>query len=161
MIPIEIKPNELLIKAEISNWLFQLMTTNWSGYWIIQLSSGQKKFPILIDLDHLIKICSGLKKCIDAQKNPLYEVAKITSMHEIVASKLATPFNDDGSISISSNWESEPIITMNFYNNQKDSDQPIIRQSLYQSDAMKFYDLLAGVYNSFPNKSDWKARKLT
>lgn len=160
MIPKEIEANELLIKADISNWLFQLMSTNWAGYWIVQLTNGDKSLPMLIDLDHLIGFCSGLKKCIDAHKNSNYVAAKITGMNEIVASKLATPFNDEGSISITSDWESDPFITLNFYNNRKDSNKLVIRQNLYNADAMKFYDLLAGVYNAFPDKSNWEPRQL-
>jgi len=159
MIPKEVEADELLIKAEISDWLFQLMSTNWTGYWIIQLSNSEKSLPMLMDLDHLIGFCSGLKKCIDAHKNPNYVAAKVTSMIEIIASKLATPFNEEGSISITSNWESDPFIALNFYNNLKDSNKLVIRQSLYNADAMKFYDLLAGVYNAFPDKSNWEPRR--
>jgi hypothetical protein len=161
MIPKEIEADELLIKAEISDWLFQLISSNWSGYWIVQLSNDEKSLPMLIDLDHLVGFCSGLKKCIDAHKNPNYVAGKITSIFEIVASKLATPFSNEGSISITSNWESDPFITLNFYNNRNDSNKLVIRQSLYNADAMKFYDLLAGVYNAFPNKSNWEARQLS
>jgi hypothetical protein len=160
MIPKEVEADELLIKAQISDWLFQLMSSNWAGYWIVQLSNDEKSLPMLIDLDHLAGFCSGLKKCIDAHKNPNYVAAKITSMIEIVASKLATPFNDEGSISITSNWESDPFITLNFYNNRNDSNKLVIRQSLHNADAMDFYNLLAGVYNDFPDKSNWEPRRL-
>jgi hypothetical protein len=160
MIPKKVEADELLIKAKISDWLFQLLSTNWTGYWIVQLSNSEKSLPILIDLNHLIGFCNGLKKCIDAHSNPNYVAAKITSMIEIIASNLPTPFNDEGSISITSNWESDPFITLNFYNNQKDSHKLVIRQSLYNADAMDFYNLLAGVYNSFPDKSNWEPRQL-
>lgn len=155
MIPKEVEADELLIEADISNWIFQLISTNLTGYWIVQLSNGEKSLPILIDLNHLIGFCAGLKKCIDAHNNPTYLATKMTSIYEIVASKLSTPFNDEGSISIIANWESDPFITLNFYGNRKDSDKLVVRQSLYNPDAIKFYNLLAGVYNNFPNKHTW------
>jgi hypothetical protein len=158
MIPKEATANELLIEAEISNWIFQLMSTNWSGYWIIQLSNGEKNLPLLIDLDVLARFCSGLRKCIDAQTNINYAAANITDMYEIVASKLSNPFNDEGSISITSQWDSEPFITVNYYDNRIDENRLTIRQSLISQDAKKFYDLLANVYNAFPNKSSWSKR---
>jgi hypothetical protein len=158
MIPKEVTANELLIEAEISNWIFQLMSTNWSGYWIIQLSNGEKNLPLLIDLDVLARFCSGLRKCIDAQTNINYAAANITDMYEIVASKLSNPFNDEGSISITSQWDSEPFIMVNYYDNRIDENKLTIRQSLISQDAKKFYDLLANVYNAFPNKSSWSKR---
>ncbi len=158
MIPKEVTANELLIEAEISNWIFQLMSTNWSGYWIIQLSNGEKNLPLLIDLDILARFCSGLRKCIDAQTNINYAAANITDMYEIVASKLSNPFNDEGSISITSQWGSEPFITLNYYDNRIDENKLTIRQSLISQDAKKFYDLLANVYNAFPNNSSWSKR---
>lgn len=158
MIPKDVVANELLIEAEISNWIIQLISTNWSGYWIIQLSNGKKNLPLLIDLDILAGFCNGLRKCIDAQTNINYAAANITDMYEIVASKLSNPFNDEGSISIASKWDSEPYITINYYDNRRDENKITIRQSLVIEDAKKFYDLLVNVYNNFPNKSSWVKR---
>ena len=158
MIPKEVEANELLIEAEISDWLFQLMSTNWPGYWMVQLSNGQKSLPMLIDLDNLVGFCSGLKNCIDAHKNENYKAANVTSMYEIVASKLSNPFNDEGSISITSDWESTPHITVNYYDNRNDENKLTIRQYLINEDAKNFYDLLAAIYNAFPNKSSWEKK---
>lgn len=155
VIPKEITANELLIDTEISNWLFQLMTTNFLGYWILQLSKDSKCLALLLDLESFNGFCTALKKCIDGPSNSTYSAAQISNMYEIAASELSNPFNDDGAISILSNWESDPYITLNFYNNSEGVNKLVIRQSLYIPDAMQLYNLLASVYNNFPDKLTW------
>jgi len=123
MIPKEIEPVDLLIKVEIEEWKFELISTNWSGYWLVNLSNSKKDLvSVLIDLDELIAFCNSLKKCINASKNADYKAAEIFNLYEIVASGLPTPFNDEGAISILADWQENPVITLNFYNNREKPD---------------------------------------
>ena len=76
MIPKEIEPVDLLIKVEIEEWKFELISTNWSGYWLVNLSNFKKEFlSFLIDLEVLIAFCNSLKKCINGPKNADYKAA--------------------------------------------------------------------------------------
>lgn len=159
MIPKEIEPVDLLIKVEIEEWKFELISTNWSGYWLVNLSNFKKEFlSFLINLDELIALCNSLKKCINAPKNADYKAAEIFNLYEIVASGLPTPFNDEGAISILSDWQENPAITLNFYNNREKPDQLTARQSLMLDDAMEFFNLIAQVYNKFQDKHTWKSK---
>jgi hypothetical protein len=159
MIPKEIEPVDLLIKVEIDEWKFELISTNWSGYWLVNLSNTKKDLvSVLIDLDELIAFCNSLKKCINASKNADYKAAEIFNLYEIVASGLPTPFNDEGAISILADWQENPVITLNFYNNREKPDELTARQSLKLDDAMEFFNLIAQVYNKFQDKHTWKPK---
>lgn len=159
MIPKEIEPVDLLIKVEIDEWKFELISTNWSGYWLVNLSNSKKDLvSVLIDLDELIAFCNSLKKCINASKNADYKAAEIFNLYEIVASGLPTPFNDKGAISILADWQENLVITLNFYNHREKPEELTARLSLMLDDAMEFFNLIAQVYNKFQDKHTWKPK---
>jgi len=161
VIPKEIQADVTLIEAMISEWRLEVMSTNWSGYWIIQLArKGAQPLALLVHLDQLAAICTGLRMCIDAAKNPSLHPGA-TTMHRLVAVDLPTQIGNEGAITITSGWDSTPVVMLRYHRDKRSSGDQVIRQGLHADDAMDLYDLIVGVYNKFPMKQSWKARALT
>lgn len=134
------------------------MSTNWSGYWIIQLSAdGEARLALLINLDQLAAICTGLRACIDASLEPARH-AGVTSMLQSVAASVPTQVNDKGAMAIHADWSGDPTVSLNYYRGTLRSDGGVIRQTLHAADAMKLYNFVATIYSDFPNKKTWKER---
>ncbi|MEI8064047.1 MAG: hypothetical protein WCH84_08280, partial [Verrucomicrobiota bacterium] len=92
MIPKEIGAIQGLFETNISDWRLELMTTNWVGYWMLQLSNKkQKPLAFLIDLDNLAAVCQGLRKCIDATKSSDFNLPRTSTIIITCASQLHTP----------------------------------------------------------------------
>lgn len=158
MIPKEIEADVLLVEAVISEWRLQIISTDWPGYWIVQLSSKEgEPLALFIHLDQLASICIGFRACIDASTNPSRHIG-VTNMVQMVATELPTSVSDEGAITIFAEWATDPIITLNFYRGKKSSTQAAIKQVLHANDAMVLYDHIASVYNKFPNKQSWERR---
>jgi hypothetical protein len=154
MIPREIESEQCLFQATICEWRLEVSSTNWSGYWIVQLAHRKEKpLALLIDLDNLAAICQGLRKCIDVMSTPdLYPRA--TMMLDTCARELHTPDGSGGAIMVVSEWESTPIVSLRYYRGGHGAGN-VIEQSLYVDDAMRLYDMFAQVYDAFPNKQAW------
>lgn len=160
MIPREIEAHDLLIQAPISGWNLQVMSTNWAGYWIVQLSTkNSPPLALLIHLDNLASICQAMRSCIDTANQPS-GYPRATTMLVTAASQLPTSENDKGAISILSEWSAEPIMVLNFYRGGHGKENAI-RQALALDDAMKLSDLFASIYNDFQDKQEWKPRVAT
>ncbi len=57
MIPPEITAYDLMFAAHINDWRLELKSTNWLGYWIIQLTSeSHEVVDMLINFDHLYQV---------------------------------------------------------------------------------------------------------
>ena len=154
MIPKDIKADVLLYQALISDWQLQVMSTNWSGYWIIQLiSKKQRPLAMLIHLNNLAAICNGLRLCIDAAKNPS-KYPGVKTMYQTLARELPTSHNNDGAMSVVSEWKTEPVVLLSYYGGRSRSDG-VIKQGLHVDDALEFYNCLSVIYEQFPNKQDW------
>ena len=96
--------HDLRFAALFSDWRLELMSTNWLGYWIIQLTSeNHKPLAMLINLDHLTAICTSMRLCIDTANNPS-QYPGATTMLQRVAVDLPTQDNTDGAITILSDW---------------------------------------------------------
>lgn len=151
MIPKEVQANELLIEAPISGWTLQVMSTNWAGYWILQLTRlGHPPLALLMHLDNLSDICRAIRSCIDAASNPEnYPRAK--TMFVTAASDLPTQVSDKGAVSVMTEWNSDPIMVLSYYRGGH-GEGNIIRQVLALDDAMKLSDMFATVYNRFSDK---------
>ncbi len=161
MIPKEIEANDILVEAIISGWRFEIISTNWLGYWIVQLSSKEgKPLALLIHLDQLASICNGLRTCIDASRNPSRHPG-VTNMVQTVAVELPTSVNDEGAMTIFAEWTTDPVIALNYYRDKRASGRAAIRQALHANDAMELYDRIVWVYNKFPNKQSWGRRVAT
>lgn len=154
MIPSEIQANELMFDALISDWKLEVMSTNWSGYWIVQLTQQAKNpLVLLIDLDNLAAICQAIRSCIDtARDTKNYPRSK--TMYITAASRLPTQTNDEGAITVLSIWESQPVLVINYFRGGHSEDN-VIRQGIALLDAIRLSDLFATVYNGFPGKQNW------
>ena len=158
MIPPEVKANELLIEAPISDWILQVMSTNWLGYWILQLvQKGQPQHAILISLDNLVTICEAIRSCIDTAVNSESN-SKAKAMFVTAASNLPTQMNDNGAVTVMADWSSDPVIGVSYYGGEH-GEGNVIRQALALDDAMRLSDMFATVYNRFPEKKSWKPRE--
>ncbi len=158
MIPKEIEAHDLLVEAPISGWKLEVMSTNWPGYWIIQLSQeGSHPLALLIRLDNLAGICCAMRSCIDTANNPEgYSRAK--TMFVTAASNLPTPSNDKGAVTVMSEWSAEPIMVLSYYRGGH-GEGNVIRQELALDDAMRLSDMFATVYSRFPDKQTWEPRE--
>jgi hypothetical protein len=159
MIPKEIIAYSLLISAPINGWNLEVMTTNWPGYWIFQIShelENQPSLAMLINLDNLALICQAMRSCIDKAYKPSISSRQET-MIVMAASQLPTPENDKGAVTIMSEWASDPTLTIIYYRGGQ-GDGNRISQSLALDDAMDLSNMLAKVYNSFEDKKNWEPR---
>jgi hypothetical protein len=161
MIPREITANELLIEiieAPTTQWTLQVMSTNWVGYWILQLSHRQQPpFALLIHLDNLAAICRAVRSCIDTAQTP-QQFPGAETMFVTAASQLPTQKNEKGAVTVMSDWSSEPFLVLSYYRGGGHGDGNVIRQALTLDDALKISDLFTAVYNEFADKKDWKPR---
>ena len=159
VIPKEIAAQDIEITAPISGWLLQFMSTNWSGYWILQLTKEQQNpVAMLLNLDHLTNICIGMRKAIDAALNP-ESFPHVTMMNVKIADNILTNLSDSGSITVISEWNCDKIATINYY---PSTDRiGIVRQTLYIADAMELCDMFSCVYNKFPDKHTWIPKSIT
>ena len=158
MIAKEVQGRVLEAEALIDGWRLELISTNWNGYWIIQLSSkGQPTLAMLIHLDQLSAICTGLRLCIDVTRDSSrYPRAK--TMYRTVAVDLPTNANNEGAITIISDWTTEPVVLISYYRSNLRVEGNVIKQGLHADDAMRLYDRMAGVYNAFSDKQNWAPR---
>ena len=142
----------------ISDWMLEVMSTNWPGYWIIQLrQEGHHSLALLVHLDNLAGICRAMRSCIDAASNlDVHPQAK--TMFVTAASNLPTPSNDMGAVAVMSMWSAEPIIVLSYYRGGH-GDGNVIRQGLALDDAMRLSDMFTTIYNQFPDKQAWEPRK--
>jgi hypothetical protein len=158
MIPKDLEANELLVEALISKWRLELLSTNWPGYWLVQLSSeGQDPLALLIDLDQFSNFCQALRRCIDAASK-ISPIPRGTQMLQTAATELPTQTTGSGAITVLADWETEPLIVLSYYRGGPSPSRNTIRQMLHANDAMDLYDLLAAVYNNCPNKQSWEKR---
>lgn len=158
MIAKEVQGKVLEVEALIDDWRLQLISTNWNGYWIIQLlSKGQPTLAMLIHFDQFSAICTGLRLCIDAAKDPS-QYPRAKTMYRTVAADLPTNANDEGAITIVSDWTTEPVVLINYYRSNLRTEGNVIKQGLHADDAMRLYDRLAIVYNAFDGKQGWTQR---
>lgn len=157
MIPRDVEADELLIEVPVSGWTLQYMSTNWPGYWILQLAHhDQPPLALLTDFSHLTAICQAMRSCIDAARNPGH-FPRAETMLVTAASELSTPTNDEGAVSVMTEWSSDPVMVISYYRGGR-GDGNVIRQALAIDDAMALYNLFATVYNRFPEKRSWKPR---
>jgi len=157
MIPAELEAKDLRFDAFISEWKLEVMSTNWHGYWILQLTHrNNPPLALLIDLDNLAAIVRSVQSCINAARDPnSYPGAK--TMYVTAATGLPTQSNDEGAVTVLGEWKSEPFIVLNYFRGGH-GEGTIIRQALAVDDAMRLSDLFAVVYNECPHKESWKAR---
>ena len=158
MISAEVKARDVMMDAIINEWKLETISTNWPGYWIVQLTRpGHQFMALLVDLESLAGVCRAISQCIDAARDPSsYPGAK--TMYVTAASGLPTTASNEGSISVMSEWESIPCLTTNYYSGARGKDS-VIRQSLDIEDAMKLCDLYTRIYLDFPGKERWSPRK--
>jgi hypothetical protein len=112
---------------------------------------------MLIDLDNLAAVCTGMRACIDAANDPSQYPGAAT-MFQRVAVDLPTQDNTDGAITILSDWQAnDPYLNINYYRNREIGRKglPPITQALSIKDAQRLYNFFASVYNQFPDKEDW------
>lgn len=161
MIPKEIEAIKRLLEANISGWHLEVLSTNWLGYWIVQLDSkGQRHLALLIDFDNLTAICMGLRQCINAASPGWSGVdGGAKTMFVTCARKLKTSEGNDGAITVISQWESKPIVELRYYRGGTHT-RDTVDQALYIEDAMRLSDMLADLYNSFPDKQNWAPRTI-
>jgi len=159
VIPSEIMAHDLRFAALFSDWRLELMSTNWLGYWIIQLTSeNHKPLAMLINLDHLTAICTSMRLCIDTANNPS-QYPGATTMLQRVAVDLPTQDNTDGAITILSDWQERPYLNINYYRHRKvGRERARITQAFSIEDAERLYNFFATVYNQFPEKGAWTPR---
>lgn len=159
MIPSSVIADELMLAAVINDWRLEVISTNWGGYWIIQLTSeNNKPLAMLISFDQLTAICTGIRACIDAADNPSHYPGART-MFQSVAIDLPTQENNQGAISVLSSWEKSPHLVINYYRSRQAGGE-VIRQGTSIEDAKELYNLFANIYNRFPAKKTWTPRVL-
>jgi hypothetical protein len=160
VIPPDIMARDLMFAAPMNGWRLELKSTNWLGYWIIQLTSeSHEVVEMLITFDHLTAICTGMRACIDVADDPS-QYPRATTMLQRVAVDLPTQVtqkNTDGAISILSGWEEAPYLNINYYRSSN-VDSPAITQALSIEDAHGLYNFFANIYNQFPAKKTWAPR---
>ena len=88
MIPSEITAHDLMFATTMNNWRLELLrSTNWLGYWIIQLTSESHELvDMLINFDHLTAICTGMRACIDVANNPSHYPWATTMLRRVANS---------------------------------------------------------------------------
>lgn len=79
-------------------------------------------------------------------------------MVQTVAVELPTSVNDEGAMTIFAEWQTDPVIAVNYYRGKSASGGAVIRQALHADDATELYNRVAGVYNKFPDKQSWERR---
>jgi hypothetical protein len=90
VIPPEIMARDLMFAAPMNGWRLELKSTNWIGYWIVQLTSESHELvEMLITFDHLTAICTGMRACIDVADDPS-QYPGATTMLQRVAVDLPT-----------------------------------------------------------------------
>jgi hypothetical protein len=157
VIPPEITAHDLMFAAHINDWRLELKATNWLGYWIIQLTNeSHEGVDMLINFGHLTAICTGMRACIDVASNPS-QYPRATTMLQTVAVELPTHENNDGAITILSDWEESPYLNINYYRS-RNVESPRITQTISIEDAQGLYNLFANIYSEFPAKKTWTPR---
>lgn len=160
MIPKEITADKLLLEVQIPEWRQQIISTNWSRYWLVQFSSkSAKPLVMLLNLDQLAAFCTALRQCIDIAMNPS-QYPRASTMYQTAVSGVPTLMNHEGTISVVSSVEPEASVSISYYFGRARSDG-VIRQGLYLDDAMEFYNRLSTIYNEFPDKQAWRSREVT
>lgn len=160
MILKEITADKLLLQVQLPEWRQQIMSTNWSGYWLVQfVSDSAKPLVMLINLDQLAAFCTALRQCIDVAVDPS-QYPRTSTMYQSAASGVPTALNNEGAISVVSSWEAEATVLLSYYFGRARSDG-VIRQELYVNDAMELYNRLSIIYNEYPDKQSWVPQKVT
>jgi hypothetical protein len=155
VIPPVIETDVTEIEALISDWRFEMMTTSWSGYWIVQLSQkGASPLAMLLNLKGLENFCAGLRECVKAAQSKLPKPAP-QAMVILVSENLPTQSNDEGAIQIIADWGSKPSVSICFYRNRKVSGKEVIRQFLDASEAAEYLGYFERAYDRMPNKQSW------
>ena len=158
MIPPAIETDVTEIEALISDWRFEMMTTSWPGYWIVQLSKKDASpLAMLLNLNGLENFCVGLRECINAAQTKLSKSAP-HSMARLIAENLPTQSNDEGAIQIIADWGSTPSVAICFYRNRTVSGKEVIRQYLDASDAAEYFGHFEKAVDRMPNRQSWVPR---
>ncbi len=138
MIPHAIETDATDVESLISDWHFEMMTTSWPGYWIVQLTKkGASPLAMLLNLNELGNFCAGLRECVKAAQSKQPKPAP-QAMARLVAENLPTPSNDEGAIQILADWASTPTVAICFYGNRRVSGKEVIRQNLHAADAAEY-----------------------
>lgn len=155
MIPSDIRVEALVYEVTIGLWRLEIMTTQWNGYWICQLSRPEHRpLAMLIDLDDLTGICLGLRSCINnAHQKPV----KTTQMYTFLARGLPTQSSDAGAISATAEWKADQpeTVTLCFYPGDRSEN---IYLAMALKDAMRVCDAFSIQYNETSDKQAWTPR---
>jgi hypothetical protein len=97
-----------------------------------------------------------MRACIDVANNPS-QYSRATTMLQRVAVDLPIQDNNDGAVTILSNWENGPYLNINYYRS-RNVESETITQALSIEDARGLYNFFANIYNEFPAKKTWTPR---